>query len=501
MEDKQKILLIEPPYYRLFKSTYSLSRYPLSLGYLAGSVKENSLWDVMVYNADFNPNSEDIEIMYMIGEGYKNYIKNLNDLSIQIWNEIKSVIENYKPLAVGISSKSANYKSTCNVAKIIKEVNRDIIVIVGGPHPSMVGKDILADPNIDIAVKGEGEVTIIELLNAIESNESLNSVNGIAFKDNSQIIETPPREYIKDLGSLCFPYQYAPYILKDYDQYPKSAFSNVFATRGCLNNCFFCGSRNIWDRQIRLRPPMHVVEELKHIQRLGINHILFVDDIFGGTKENIRQLCNSIAQNCPGLKWSCEMHVNTVDEKIIDLMKRAGCYHIQLGIESGNNEMLKKIRKGYKIDKALSAAKIINASGIKLTGFFIIGLPEDTEETLNDTLNAMKQFGGHIVCSIFTPFPGTEAFALCKENGLIDAHYDVSLYNQQSPENCFCLNITRDRFREISFEIRKFVDRHNKKQRLKFILYPKLVISIINDYGLIYSFKKYMYFISSYFMR
>lgn len=498
MNFTKKILLIEPPYYRLFKNTLSLTRFPLSLGYLAGTIKEKSNWDVMIYNSDFSLNGEDIDPKYMIGDGFRNYIKGLYNLSNPIWNEIRSVIESYEPSVVGISSKSANFRASCNVARIAKEVDSDIVVIVGGPHPSMVGMNALNDPNIDIAVKGEGEITIIELLNAIDSGSSLNNINGIAFKKNLQVIENPPREYIDDLGSLCFPYKFAPSVLKDYDKYPKSAFSNIFITRGCPNNCFFCGSRNIWSRRIRTRPVDHVIEEIKYLQGLGINRIQFIDDIFGGTKGNIYQLCNSIIQNCPGLKWSCEVHVNLVDGKIVDLMKMAGCYYIQIGVESGNNEMLKRIRKGYTIDKALSAAKIINKSGIVLTGFFIVGLPEETEKSLNDTFEAMKRFDGHIAYSIFTPFPGTEAFEFCREKGLIDANFDISLYNQQSPENCFCLNFSKDRFREISSELERFVDKHNKKQRLKLILFPRIVIEYLVDYGPLFCFNRYIDIITSY---
>ena len=287
---KRKILLIEPPFYRLYKDSFSLSRYPLSLGYLAGTIKRETNWDIMVYNADFSPKNDTIEIAYLSGAGFKNYLKNLENLSSPVWEEIKSTLEEYKPTVIGISTKSQNFASTCIIAKLAKEIDSNIIVVVGGPHPSMVGEDILNDPNIDVSVKGEGEITIIELLNAIDKQETFNKVKGIIYRNGSQVIETPSREYIDDLDSLCFPHKFASEVLKDYDQYPKQAFGNIFSTRGCPYSCFFCGSRNIWSQRVRFRSVSNVIDEMKSLQQMGINHIHFDDDTFGVKREYINQL-------------------------------------------------------------------------------------------------------------------------------------------------------------------------------------------------------------------
>lgn len=148
------------------------------------------------------------------------------------------------------------------------------------------------------------------------------------------------------------------------------------------------------------------------------------------------------------------MHVKLVDDTIISLMKRAGCDLIQLGIESGNNEILKKIGKDITIEEAFLACKIIREYNIALQTFFITGFPQDTEKTLKDTMAAMKKTKSNfIVYSIFTPYPGTEAFEVCKMNGLINNDYDISLYNHQSPANCFCINISQEKFRVLLLKI------------------------------------------------
>jgi len=344
-QDQHRILLIEPPFYRLFKDTYSLDRYPLSLGYLAGTIHKETDWEVLAYNADFCSQSESMSIGYVANTGYSNYLSNLQNSSIPVWSEIKSTILEFKPDVIGITTKSQNFKSVCIVARLAKEINKDIVLIVGGPHPSMAGSDIFKCADFDVSVIGEGEDVIVELLNTIAARENFHDIRGIIYREDGQIIETAPREFIKDLDSLCFPHESAPEVLKDYEHYPRTAFRNIFTIRGCPYNCLFCGSYKIWSRKSRFRSPENVVREIKHLQNMGLRLVHFDDDTFGVSKKHIHDLCNAIREHCPGLKWSSEIHVKLVDEQSISIMKASGCYSIQIGIESGNNEILKQMRK------------------------------------------------------------------------------------------------------------------------------------------------------------
>ena len=486
----QKILLIEPPFCRLFKPTYSLEIYPLALGYLAGKIKKDTAWQVMTYNADFSPENERMKFSYLATTGFKNYLESLEDFSSPVWREIEACIKEYKPSVVGISAKSQNFRSACNVAKIAKGIASETIVIVGGPHPSMVGAEVLKCPDIDIGVRGEGENTIVELLEIIGAKRELEKVKGITYKKNGRFIENDPREYIDDLDSLPFPHETAEEILKDYDKYPVTAFRNIFTIRGCPYNCFFCGSRKIWSRKTRFRSHENIIREIKALQEKGVQSVRFDDDTFGVSKKRIGELCDALANSCPGLKWSCELHVNLVDDKTISAMKNAGCHSIQIGIESGNNEILKKIRKNISIEEAIEACKIIKKNGINLETFFMVGFPQETEETLKDTFTAMKKVNAdNIIYNIFNPYPGTEAFELCKENGLIDDHYDCSLHNHHSPNNCFCINIPPERFRMLCSEIEKWTDREMTINRIKKI-FSSNTIWRVKELGLRESAKK-----------
>lgn len=489
VQNLNKILLIEPPFYRLFKDTYSLDLYPLAMGYLAATIQKETDWKVFAHNFDFTPQSEIQKYSYMSGKGFDNYLNNIRDISVPIWSEIKSYILEYNPDVIGISAKSQNFKSACNIAKLSKEINKQITVVVGGPHPSMVGPEVLKCPDIDICVKCEGEYTIVELLNSIARKEKFDNIHGIIYRKNGKITENPSREYISDLDSLPFPYKTAPDVLKDYDKYPDYAFNRIFATRGCPFNCFFCGSRKIWSRKVRFRSPDNVVAEINGLIKNRINSVHFNDDTFGTNKQYIKKLCNAIIEQIPGLKWSCEIHVKLINEEIISLMKKAGCFLIQIGIESGNNKILKQIRKNITIEEALLACEIIKKHDILLHTFFMVGHPQETEETLRDTEVAMKKIKGLVLYNIFTPYPGTESFEFCKKNGLIEDNYDISLHNHQSPANCFCLNIKPDRFRAIVSNIEKMVDRKNKLTDIKEKFSFKTVTKI-REKGIRWSFKR-----------
>lgn len=489
---KRKMLLIEPPFYRLFKDTYSLDRYPFALGYLAGAIKENTGWDVLAYNSDFSSQSEGVKLGYMVHDGYYRYLDNLRDRTARVWEEVRSTISAYEPAVVGISAKSQNFASACVVAGLVKEFDGRIPVIVGGPHASMAGPATMKCTDIDIAAKGEGENTIVELLDAIESGKDLSDVKGIFYRKDGRIIENAPREFIKNLDILCFPNETAPEVLKDYEKYPVETFAHVFATRGCPYNCFFCGSREIWSRKVRFRSVENVIEEIRLLQEKGVGFIRFEDDTFGVTRPYLTSLCDALQRHCRGLRWSCEIHVKQVDEKIISAMKRAGCSAIYIGIESGNNEMLRLIRKNHTIERALSACEIIKKHGIELHAFFMVGFPQETEETLNDTITAIKKIKcDRVIYSIFTPYPGTEAFDFCKAKGLIGDDYDVSLYNHQSPANCFCINMTPERFREIVAELETLVDRKNSMGVFKLLL-SRSTYWRIKQLGLYRSFRKGM---------
>ena len=342
-KSNRRIMLMEPPFYRLFHDQYCLVKYPLALGYLSGAIIKNTNWSVQTYNADFNVEKKNIipENDYISGKGFKRYLSSLKDYSFSIWQEVRKSIEQFNPIVIGISAKTQNFISASIVAKIAKEINPEIKIIVGGVHSTMNGSKVLDCKEIDYLAIGEGENTVVELLHVLENGTELNSVSGIVFRGNGKIINNKPRSYVENLDSLNFPLINAPKVFKDFDKYPKEAFGYVFASRGCPYACTFCESKSMWTRKVRYRSPENVVAELKQMHDFGINRVNFDDDTFGVSKKNIKALNNLIHDDLPNMTYTCETVVQLAkDENVVKDMKHGGCTGLFVGIESGNNKIL-----------------------------------------------------------------------------------------------------------------------------------------------------------------
>ncbi len=475
----KRILLVEPPFYRLHKNSYSMDRIPFGLAYLAGAILKDTLWDVKVYNADFIPSIGRKKISYLSGKGFENYVDGLNDLENEIWKEVRKLIEEYNPDVVGISIKSATFISSMNVAKIVKNVDPNIKVIVGGPHPTLAKKEIFANSFVDFVVVGEGEVTIAELLNSFDGGKNFNEVNGIIYRNDEDIIATSPRDFIYDLDGMAFPHSVAKNVLHDYDKYPINSFKYIFASRGCPYGCHFCGSKEMWTRKVRQRSVANVIEEIEGIIGLGIKGLHFDDDTFGISKKFILELSSQIIKHAPNISWSCEIRADLIDDETVIAMKNAGCETIQIGFESGNDKLLSLMGKGLTVAEINNACKTIKRHNIELQTFFLVGYPNETEEMLKDTVRVMKKSkSDKILYSIFTPYPYTALYEFCESKGLMKDDFDPTLYNHQSPLNCFSMYIKPERFRVLATKIERMIDRRNLINRVKTVVlfkgFPRL---------------------------
>ncbi len=465
---RKRIMIIDPPFKRLYHDNASLVKFPLALGFLSGAVLKWTDWEVQAYNADFNPKRRAISLdnVTRIREGMERYLRTLEDSSAPIWEEIRSAIAEFDPDVVGISSKTQNFPSAMRVARIAKEHNPDTLVVLGGPHATLSTGTALDCPDIDAAALGEGEMTLVELLKARERGESLSEVAGLAYREGGRKVFTRPRGNIPDLDVLPFPAEAAPRVLRDYESYPAEAFGYVFSARGCPYSCTFCESKAIWTQTTRWRSPENVVRELKMLMERGVRYVYFDDDTFGIKASYIEELCSLIETECPGLRWGCEITVGVVKERSVEWMRRSRCVRVNIGIESGNNEILRKVKKGHVIEKAYPAVDLCREAGIEVGAFFMIGFPWETEETLRDTLTAIEKVNAdNIMLSIFTPYPGSELFQVCKDLGVVDDDFDITIYNHQSTENCFTAFIPPERFRELVGEAALIVGRKNRRGR------------------------------------
>ncbi len=465
---RKRIMLIEPPFKRLYHDNASLVKFPLALGYLSGAVLKWTDWEAQAYNADFNTKKKAISVdnATRIKEGMDRYLWTLADPAAPIWEEVRAAIAEFDPDVVGISSKTQNFPSAMRVARIAKEHNPGTLVVLGGPHATLSTMTALDCPDIDVAVLGEGEMTLVDLLKAWEKDAPLGEVAGIVYRKDGRKMFAPPRANMPNLDELPFPAEAAPRVLRDYESYPAEAFGFVFSARGCPYSCTFCESKAIWTQTTRWRSPENVVRELKLLMERGVRYVYFDDDTFGIRQSYIKELCGLIETELPKLKWGCEITVGVVKEQSVEQMRRSGCVLVNIGVESGNNGILRSVKKGHLIEKAYPAVDICRRAGIEVGAFFMVGFPEETEETLQDTLTAIKKINADtILLSIFTPYPGSELFQVCKDLGVVDDDFDITIYNHQSPENCFTAYIPPERFKELVRETASIVERKNRRGR------------------------------------
>jgi radical SAM superfamily enzyme YgiQ (UPF0313 family) len=461
-----RLLLVEPPFYRLHTENYGLCKYPLGLGSLAAAVMERGLAEVRVFNGDFHPDPVFFSVDFLAGEGFLSYRRNLKNPVHPAYADLRRLVETYRPDVVGISVKTPVLSSSLACARIVKEVVPETLVVFGGPHPSVTGADLLIHKEVDIVTSGEGETVILELIKAVSSGKRLEEINGISFRQDEIAVNTPSRPVVTDLDALPFIHRYAPKVLVGYHHYPHRAFGHVFSARGCPFTCTFCSSRGVWAGSVRFRSEESLLAELAELRAMGLGHVHFDDDTFGVTRKRLVALCRSLEKARLGLTFSCETHVSLITEETTSAMVRAGFTTVQLGLESGDDTMLRRIGKNFTVKQAVEAAGLVKSAGLRLEAFIMVGFPDETEDSLNATRRLMETVEtDKLIYSIFTPYPGTPLFEQCRKSGLIGEGYDYSRHSHQSPENGFCPKIGKERFRSLASSIESLVAAKNAASR------------------------------------
>jgi anaerobic magnesium-protoporphyrin IX monomethyl ester cyclase len=333
-------------------------------------------------------------------------------------------IERINPAILGISSTSPEYRYNSNFVQIVKKIYPHLTTVAGGYHPTLFPEEVLAEQHFDFAVMGEGEVTFKELCSALlTEKESLGSIPGIAYRNNGALHRNIPRPPLRNLDEIPFPARHLVDMSKYQDYWrmrKRKPVGFMFTSRGCPYSCIYC-SQAVFGHKFRMDSPEKMMEEIRYLQsQYGVREIYFRDDNFTTNEDRILELCDRIISGKLDLSWYCLGHVNTVNRKMLRLMKQAGCWHIGYGVESGNQDVLKVIRKSIQLEKAKEVFQISKEEGISTLAFFQIGNYVDTYETVMDTIAFSKSLDAdYLVVAITTPFLGTELYDMAKRDGLL----------------------------------------------------------------------------------
>ena len=341
--------------------------------------------------------------------------------------ELLQRLAEVRPEILCISSTTLAIGNANSFAVEAKRLIPALIVIVGGPHVTATPLETMARcPAFDMAVIGEGEATLVELLRAHRAGSNLSSVAGLIVREGNELRDTGRRPFIADLDSLPFP---AWDLLEGFPQrYLPAPFkvrqlpaTTLVTTRGCPNTCIFC-DRSVFGSSCHAYSAEYVVRQMTELyHRYGIREFSFEDDTFITFKSRLQDICNRLIELGLDISWTCLGRVNHVTADNLRLMKRAGCWQISFGIESGSQEILYLINKRIRLDQVRQAVRLSREAGIRTKGFFILGHPGETRETMRMTIDfALELPLDDISVCHMTPFPGTELHARAAEFGDFD---------------------------------------------------------------------------------
>lgn len=323
---------------------------------------------------------------------------------------------------IGLTAMTPTVSNAIAIAHHLKKARPDLPIILGGTHATLLPEETLTTaPAIDVLVRGEGEVTIVELLRALEGKKPLGDIAGISYRRDGEVVSNPTRFQNIALDSLPF-LSYHRLNLPEYRPHPPHGRTRPFAalitSRGCPYHCSYC-SKPIFGSTFRAQSPQRVVDEVVHLKsEFGVKEIAFYDDVFTLDKKRAHAIAEEMIKRGISLPWTCETRVNLVDEAILSHLKQAGCYSIAYGIESGSQEILDSLRKNVTLAQATEAVMATRKAGIQTIGYFMLGNPAETPGTIAQTIDFAKKLKLDFAqFAITTPYPGTELYDRYLERG------------------------------------------------------------------------------------
>ncbi len=448
MEGRIKVYLLYPPISKMERYSSGVGsvggeQIPLGIYYIAAYLRNNG-YDVSVTDAEA-----------------------LGQTKEEILDEIRHI----RPDFVGISSTTVAFHRALQVADLLKANFPQMAILLGGPHVTSNAQHALSFDAFDYGIIGEGELTALELLNALSNKRRIDTIRGLAYRDSmGKVVVTPRREFVADLDSLPFP---AYDLIRDIRLYtpPPSNYRtlpvvNMITSRGCPNLCTFC-DRNVFGQTYRERSAGNILKEIRQLYEMyQIREIAFVDDTFLINKERIYKLFGLLLQEGLQLHWTCMARINNVTFEFLKFLRQHGCWNIAFGIESGDEEILKVIRKNIAPERVSQVIDWCHSLHIKTKGFFIVGHPLETVETIDKTIRfACSLKLDEVVVTINTPIPGSVQYAEAEKYGKLDTA-DWSKFNYWRP--VFVPHgLTED-----------LLLRKQKEFYLRFYLRPRIIFSI-----------------------
>ena len=458
---KKKILLVATSFEdivsgnvegKLTVESSETTYYPLGLAYLHSYLESKGI---------------SVETLPLNYAGYKECI-----------GKVLKKIKTFSPSIVGLNLLTSNRVSSYQLIEAIHEKYPKVQIVLGGIHSTIMYKQLVEKYPFIIVVLGEGEITFEELINELGKRTSrLNKVDGLAFwKEGVQ--RTSPRQVIQDLDILPFP-KHELYFKRNNKR--KSA--SLLSTRGCYFSCSFCCLNPETKRMVRFRSPKNVVDEIEYLANAfpQIKEIIIQDDSFFVDNERVIEICDEIIKRKIKMSFICSGRIIPVSKEMIKKLEEANFRTVMLGIESCNDEILRRARKGINKKDILNAFKLFKNSKLNLKTFLIVGLPGETIDTLNETakfiqrLQKIKYISFPLTSNILVIYPGTEVYEIAKLKGIVNDNF--WLYDKEIP--FYTVEHSVDELREFGEILAEHISYYKLKTLRGFKAQYKLIPDII----------------------
>ncbi|MFZ5565198.1 MAG: B12-binding domain-containing radical SAM protein, partial [Thermodesulfobacteriota bacterium] len=332
---------------------------------------------------------------------------------------IEEILKTFAPDFVGLTAVTMTFDHAAEIVRDIRAADQTVLTVMGGPHASMCARETLeALPELDMVAVGEGDDTVVRIAGELAGQRRWETIAGIVYRDKTGICATPVREYAVDVTALPMPARH----LVPLGRYKALNMPvSMTTSRGCPFKCIFCVGRKMVGAKVRYRDPVSVVDELAFLAGLGFSQVNIADDLFTASRAHCFGVCDEILRRGLNIKWSSFARVDLVNYELLKKMKEAGCVAVSFGVETANPEILKTIKKGITLEQVEAAVRACADAGVLPHVSFILGLPGETPETIEETRRfgeKIKAMGASYGFHLLAPFPGTEIRDRATELGI-----------------------------------------------------------------------------------
>ncbi len=375
-----------------------------------------------------------------------------------------------------ISTSTMTFEEDAKTLLAFKEVNPRLLTVVFGSHPTFLPKAALSKSGVDVAVRSEPEYIVRDLARKIRQGRDWKTVLGIAFQEGAQLIINPAYPFIEDLDELPFPD--IALLPKDIDYFNpivrRMPYITASTSRGCPGRCSFCTAPAFDGKRLRFQSAEYVIRELEYFLAQGVKEVYFRDDTFFVNKKRDRAICRAIIEKNLNVSWLGNARIGMIDLETMELAREAGCHTIKFGIESGDQAILDKSHKGYKIEQAYETFQWTNDLGIATHAHCMLGMPGDNEETIQKTIRFVKDLNATTATfGICTPYPGAPLY-----EEVLQIHPEIGDGSSSDLSKLHVEGIFNEIYADITSEK---LEQYITKAYRSFYLRPKLFLTILKQ--------------------